>query len=83
MIKHRMYHKTMKPQTHTNEPKVEVELHRNTKTSTNMGSPERRQNQGNEEKHTRKRAHVKAEVAHEDGTSSQPHRCNDEYRREL
>ena len=62
---------------------VEVELHRNTKTSTNMGSPERKQNQGNEEKHTRKRAHVKAEVVHEDGTSSQPHRCNDDYRREL
>ena len=78
-----MQHKNMKPQTHTSEPKVEVELHRNTKTSTNMGSPERRQNQGNEEKHTRKHAHVKAEVAHEDGTSSQPHRCNDEYRREL
>ena len=70
----------MQPQTHTNEPKVEVELHRNTKTNTNMGSPERRQNQGNEEKHTR---NVKAEVALEDGTSSQPHRCNDEYRREL
>ena len=62
---------------------VEVELHRNTKTSTNMGSPERKQNQGNEEKHTRKRAHVKAEVVHEDGTSSQPHnRYNDDYRRE-
>ena len=30
-IKYRMQHKTMKPQTQTNEPKVEVELHRNTK----------------------------------------------------
>ena len=76
-IKYRMKHKTMKPQIHMNELKVEVELHRNTKTSTNMGSPERKQNQGNEENHTRKRAHVKAEVVHEDGTSSQPHRCND------
>ena len=54
----------MKPETHMNETKVEVESHKNTNTRISMGSLEKKQNHGNEDAHIHKSGHVKAEVVH-------------------